>query len=601
MRLFYLFMVTFILHAPAAYAESTVPAPAPIHAMAMHGTPKYGPGQSYDYVNKDAPKGGVFRNSAIGTFDSLNPYIVKGVPATGSGLVYESLLEQSLDEPFTMYGLLAESMEVPADRSWVIFNINPAAKWQDGQPLTGEDVKWSFDALIKKGKPFFKAYYGNVKSIDLLSPLKVRFNFDTANNLELPLIIGQMPIFPKHYWEAEGRDFSQTTLTPYPGSGPYKFGTIKAGRSVSYTRDANWWGKDLPRNKGRYNFDTIVYEYYRDGNIALEAFLGNNYDFRLENTAKLWATSYESPAIKDGRLIKEEIKNQLPQGMQAFTYNIRRDVFKDKKVREALAYAFDFEWSNKQFAYDSYKRTRSYFSNSEMESTGVPQGRELEILEPFRADLPPEVFTKEYQPPKTDGSGNNRENLRIAQQMLDAAGYKLGKDGVRVHETSGVRLEFEFLESNPAFERWVLPFIKNLERIGVKATFRIVDPAQYQKRMTDYDFDISVLSYPQSSSPGNEQREFWGSDKVNVPGSRNYIGLQDKVVDALVEQIIAAPTREELILRCRALDRVLQWGYYVIPNWHMAAWRVAYWNKLHRPDITPLYDVAEESTWWVGK
>jgi microcin C transport system substrate-binding protein len=572
----------------------------PVHALAMHGSPKYAADfQHLDYVNPDAPKGGVFHQHVIGTFDSLNPFIVKGVPAAGAGSIYETLLEPSSDEPFTEYGALAASIETPEDRSWVIFNLRPEARWHDGAPLTADDVVWTFNTLISEGAPFYKAYYANVKNVEALSPTRVKFTFDMAGNRELPLIVGQLAILPKHYWTAEGRKFGETTLTPPLGSGPYKFGAVKPGESVDYVRVKDWWGKDLPLNKGRYNFDVLSYEYYRDANVALEAFLGGRYDFRQENTAKLWATAYESPAVKDGRIKKETIPHQLPQGAQGFIYNLRRPVFQDRAVRQALAYAFDFEWANKQYAYDSYKRTSSYFSNSDMAATALPDADELKILEPFRSELPPEVFNAVYEPPKTDGSGNNRDNLRKAAQILDAAGYVTGKDGIRANKTTGQRLAFEFIDNNPAFERWVNPFIQNLQKIGVKVTYRSIDEAQYQNRMNNFDYDMTVMVYPQSSSPGNEQREFWGSDRADMPGSRNYIGIKDPVVDALITQIVSAPTREDLVLRCRALDRVLQWGYYMVPNWHLSAWRIAYWDKFGKPDHNPEYGLPVAETWWV--
>lgn len=577
---------------PAAMAQTTV------HGLAMHGAPKYAADYKHlDYVNADAPKGGAFRMHVLGTFDTLNPFIVKGVPASGASMIYQTLLESSADEAFTEYGSLAKSIEVPDDRSWVIFNLHDNAVWHDGVKLTADDIVWTFNTLTTEGSPFYKAYYGDVKSVEAVTPHQVKFTFAVAGNRELPLIIGQMPILPKHYWTANNRKFSETTLTAPLGSGPYKFGTVKPGESVSYTRVTDWWAKDLPINIGRYNFDTITYEYYRDANVAMEAFLGSRYDFRQENTAKLWATAYDSPAIRDGRIKKETIAHELPQGGQGFIYNIRRPIFKDVAVRRALAYAFDFEWSNKQYAYDSYKRTRSYFSNSDMAATALPDAAELKILEPFRAQLPAEVFTSVYEPPKNDGTGNIRNNLREAARILDEAGYKLGKDGIRVN-AAGQRLEFEFIDNNPAFERWVMPFVQNLQKIGVKATYRTIDESQYQSRMNNFDFDMTVMVIPQSSSPGNEQREFWGASRADMQGSRNYIGIKDPVVDALIEQIIVAPTREDLIIRTRALDRVLQHGYYMIPNWHMAAWRIAYWDKFGKPAVMPEYGLPIVETWW---
>ncbi len=599
MRTLLTFLFFLMISAPATAEIIDMPVvKVTAHGIAIYGAPKYEPDFShFDYVNPDAPKGGHLKLYALGTFDSLNNYIVKGIPASGLSLTYESLMEQSYDEPFSGAALLAESITVPKDRSYALFTLRPEAKWQDGQPVTPEDVKWTFETLMEKGKPFFKAYYANVERVEIPTPNQVKFVFNTTNNLELPLIIGQMPVFPKHYWTTEGRDFAQTTLVPPVGSGPYKIANMKPGSSITYERDPNWWGKDLPINKGRYNFDNITYQYYRDQNIALEAFFAEDYNVRQENTAKLWATAYETDAVKTGKIKKEKIKNELPQGMQGFIYNIRRPVFQDIRVREALAYAFDFEWSNKQFAYDSYTRSHSYFSNSEMAAEGLPEGDELALLNQYKDQLPPEVFTEIYTPPASDGSGQNRSNLAKAQSILEEAGYKLGPDGVRVND-HGVRLEFEFIDNNPAFERWILPFIQNLKKIGVKANFRVVDPAQYQKRMTDFDFDMTVLSIPQSSSPGNEQREFWNSAKADIPGSRNYIGIKDPVVDALVEDIIMAQSREELVTACKALDRVLLQGYYVIPNWHMPAWRVAHWDYIKRPETPPDLDLAIADTWW---
>ena len=569
----------------------------PVHGMALHGAPKYAADfQHLDYVNPDAPKGGIMRMSALGSFDSLNPYIVKGVPASGLGMIYESLLQQTDDEPFTAYGLLAETIEVPQDRSWIMFNLRPQAKWHDGKPVTADDVVWTFNTLTTEGQPFYKAYYHNVKSVEAVSSTKVKFTFDMANNLELPLIVGQMPVLPKHYYPDGTHKFAETTLTPPLGSGPYKVGKVSPGRTIEYDRVTDWWGKDLPINKGRYNFDKIAYEYFADSNVLLEAFFADQFDFRQENTAKLWATAYTAPAVKDGRIVKKTIEHELPQGFQGFIYNIRRPVFKDRAVREALAYAFDFEWSNKVMAYDSYKRTRSYFSNSEMAATGTPTGRELEILEVYRDKLPAEVFTTEYNPPKTDGSGNARANLKKAADILEAAGWKVGADGIRAKD--GVKLQFEFIDNNPQFERWVMPFVKNLERIGVKANYRVVDPAQYQNRINSYDFDMTINVFGQSNSPGNEQREFWGSAVADTPGSRNLIGINDPVVDALIDQIVSAPSREELVVRTKALDRVLQWGFYAVPNWHMPAWRIAYWDRYGQPAKNPEFGLPVVETWW---
>lgn len=595
-----------VLSMPAAAQElgttSAAPSSAPRHAVALHGEPKYGPDFTHlGYVNPQAPKGGTLKLSAIGSFDSLNPFIIKGTPAAGlnflrSGFVYQSLMQNAWDEPFTLYGILAESIEIGEERDWVAFTLRSEARWSDGKPLTAEDVVWTFNTLISKGSPFFKAYYHDVKSVTAESERRVKFEFSVKGNAELPLIVAEMAVLPKHYWEGEGRDFTQTSLEPPVGSGPYTVGKVEPGRAIEYVRRDDWWGKDLPFFKGFYNFDRVRYDYYRDTNVALEAFLSGEYDVKIENTAKLWATAYNAQAVKDGRILKEEIANDSPAGMQAFVYNIRRPVFADKSVRRALAYAFDFEWSNKQFAYGTYTRTDSYFENSELASSGLPEGAELDILERYRGQIPDEVFTQTYAPPVTDGSGNARKNLKTAMDMLETAGWLSGPDGIRVKD--GVRLEFEILDSNPQFERWVLPFIKNLERIGVKASFRVVDTAQYQNRINGFDFDMTISSFGQSGSPGNEQRDFWGSDKADMEGSRNLIGIKDPVVDEIIEELIQAQSREDLVAHCRALDRILLADYYVIPMWHFPKWRIAHWSRIKRPgtlsDISPLIS----DTWW---
>ena len=586
----------FSLALPAQAQDAITPA----HAIALHGTPKYAADFKHlDYANPEAPKGGTLKSSVIGSFDSLNPFIIKGEPAAGmnflrSDLFYESLMQNSWDEPFTLYGIIAESIEVPEDRSWVAFNLRPEAKFHDGQPITAEDVVWTFHTLVEKGQPFFKAYWGDVKNVVAESDRRVKFEFAVKGNAELPLIIAEMVVLPKNYWE--GKIFDQSSLEIPIGSGPYKVGRIDNGKSIEFVRNPNWWGKDLPFFKGFYNFDRIEYDYYRDQNVALEAFFAGEFDVQLENTAKLWETAYNAPPVLDGRIVKEEIENARPAGMQGFMYNIRRPVFKDAKVREALNYAFDFEWSNKQFAYGAYIRTDSYFENSELASGGLPAGAELEILEKFRGRISDEVFTATYTNPKSDGSGNNRENLRRAAQILDEAGYKLGKDGIRVKD--GVRLEFEILDSNPMFERWVLPFVQNLQRIGVKANFRVVDTAQYQNRMNDFDFDMTIGTIGQSDSPGNEQRDFWSSAKAELSGSRNYIGVKDPVIDELVEMIIQAKSREDLVAKTHALDRILLSQHYVIPMWHYPKWRVAYWKKLQRPGTLSGISPLISQTWW---
>lgn len=570
--------------------------PKPQHGIAMHGDLKYGPDfKHFDYVNPNAPKGGQIRLGALGGFDSLNPFIVKGNPAGGASFVYDTLLTSSADEAFSEYGLLAKTVRTPEDRSWVEFTLRDEARWHDGKPITADDVIFSFNTLVEKGQPFYRFYYGSVERAVKIGPKTVRFDFKPGENRELPLILGQLPVLPKHYWET--REFDATTLEPPLGSGPYRVKNVDANRSIVLERVKDYWGKDLPVNIGINNFDVIEFEYYRDSQVAIEAFTGGRFDFRRENSSKAWATAYDVPAVKKGLIKLEEFDHDRPAGMQGFAYNMRRDIFKDPKVREALAYAFDFEWSNKNLFYGQYKRTRSYFENSELAATGLPSEAELKLLEPYRGEIPDEVFTKEYNPPKSDGSGNIRSNLRIGSKMLRDAGWVI-KDGVRVNEKTGKKLEFEVLLVSPLFERIVLPFAKNLEKLGVTARVRTVETAQYQRRTDTFDYDMIVGSWGQSLSPGNEQRDFWSSDAADREGSRNATGIKSEVVDALIEKVISAPDREALITACRALDRVLQWHHLVIPHFHAGYDRIAYWDKFGQPKVTPTRG-TQFLTWWV--
>lgn len=569
---------------------------APVHALALHGAPKYAADfQHLDYVNPQAPKGGEMRLAAAGTFDTLNSFIIKGIAAPGISMIYQTLMSNTEDEAFSEYGQVAESVEMPDDRSFVVFNLRPAARWQDGQPLTADDVVFSFDTLMKKGHPFFHSYYSHVKEAVAENPHRVKFVFDMVGNRELPLIIGQMMVLPKHYWE--GRNFEETTLVPPLGSGPYKIKSVDAGKRIVYERVKDWWAKDLPINRGQHNFDTITYDVYRDETVLLQALFAGAYDFRLENIAKAWNTGYDQKPVREGLIKKEEMRHEVPSGMQAFVFNTRRPIFQDAKVREALGYAFDFEWANKQFAFGTYARTKSYFDNSELASSGLPQGRELEILEKYRGQVPDEVFTAPFANPVTDGSGAGvRANLSQAKKILTAAGWRPGKDGVLSKD--GVKLKFEILVDSPTFERWINPFISNLKKIGVEASLRVVDAAQYQNRMDGFDFDMTISVFGQSLSPGNEQRDFWGSDKADVKGSRNVIGIKNPVVDELIGLVVTAPDRAELVARVHALDRVLLWNHYVIPQWHIGYHRLAWWDKFGRPAVAPKYGLGVPETWW---
>jgi microcin C transport system substrate-binding protein len=566
----------------------------PQHGIAMHGDLKYPVDfRHFDYVNPNAPKGGVLKQSSLGSFDSLNPFIIKGAPATGLGLIYDSLMEPSSDEPFSKYGLLAKTVTRADDNSWVEFELNQAARFHDGKPVTAEDVIFTFTTLMRDGRPFYRAYYADIAEITQDGDYKVRFNFKTTENAELPLIIGQVPILPKHYWQ--DKDFKKTTLEAPLGSGPYKIGKIDNGRSITYQRNPDYWGKSLPINVGRYNFDQVVYEYYRDGTVALEAFKAGNLSFRRENSSKFWATAYDAPAVKDGRIVKEEINHQNPTGMQAFAFNLRRDQFKNKQVRQALNLAFDFEWTNKNLFYGAYSRTGSYFSNSELASRGLPSKPELELLEPFRSQLDPAIFKQAFKLNSTSGDGKNRKELRQASRLLTQAGWKV-VDGKRVDQ-NGKPVVIEMLLYDTTFERVVNPFKKNLKRLGIELNLRIVDTTQYINRVRSFDFDMIVHSVGQSNSPGNEQREFWHSEYANKPDSSNIMGISNPVIDALVERVITAKDRSALVTASRALDRVLLSGYYVIPQWNLPAYRVAYWKNLKHPVNMPPFDLAIDA-WW---
>jgi microcin C transport system substrate-binding protein len=568
----------------------------PVHALSLIGEPKYQAGFArLDYVNPEAPKGGALRLYGLGGFDNFNGYIVKGQAGPSSSI--ESLMTSTDDDSESEYGLIAESVEVAPDKSWVAFNLRQEARWHDGKPVTADDVIFSFNTLKEKGRPFFRAYYANVTKVEQVADRKVKFTFNSSGNRELPHIMGQLAILPKHYWD--GRDFESPTPEPPLASGPYKVDSFETNRSVTLKRVSDYWGAALPINLGQYNWDTIRYDYYRDSTVALEAFKAGQYDFRTENSAKNWATGYDTPALQDGRMKKVELPNDNPTGMQAFVFNIRRGVFKDRRVREALAYAFDFEWTNKTIFYGQYTRTKSYFSNSELASSGLPSADELQILEKFRGKIPDEVFTTEYQVPTTDGSGNNRTNLRKAIDILKSAGWEI--KGGKLTNAAGEQLQFEILLDDQIFERIMQPFIQNLARLGVQATVRtVIDSSQYKNRTDNYDYDMITNVFGESLSPGNEQRDFWGSASADLPGGANLIGIKDPIIDELIDLVIMAPDRQSLITRTRALDRVLLSGHYVIPSWHLRVFRVAYWDKFGRPPTTPkpAYGTGFES-WWI--
>ena len=565
------------------------------HAMTMFDNeiPKYTTTFPYfDYVNPTAPKGGTLRLAVDGTFDSFNSFIPKGNAAsTGS---VETLLVNSADEPFTAYGLVAETMEWPADRSWVIFNLRPEARWHDGTPITADDVVWSFETLVEKGMPFYRYYYSAIDSAEALNTHRVRFNFKESGNQELPLITGQLPVLPKHYWAS--RDFSATTLDPPLGSGPYRIQKFEAGRYIVQERVTDYWGANLPVRRGMNNFDIIRTEYFRDATPIRLALKAGDIDFRLENQSKAWADDYNVAVVDKGLLNKEMVPHRQPTGMQAFVMNTRRTLFQDPRVRQALGYAFDFEWSNRTLFNGQYTRTTSYFSNSELASSGLPEGSELALLEHYRGRIPDTVFNQAFRIPVTDGSGRPRENLRKATALLKSAGWSV-RDLKLINEATGVPFRFEVLLSSKAFERIVLPYTQNLKLLGIEAKIRLVDRTQYMERYRQKDFDMLVAVWGQSETPGNEQREYWGSDAADSVGSRNLAGIKDPVVDELIELLVKSDSREQLNVRTRALDRVLLWGHYVVPHWHIRADRVLYWDKFSRP-ATPVRSGVMRSRWW---
>ena len=570
------------------------------HAIAMHGEPKYDQNFiSVEYVSNNAEKGGNIVRSAIGTYDTFNPFTLKGTSAAGIGLLYESLTVGSSDEAFTEYGLLAKSIEWPDDRSWVTFTLRDEAKWHDGRKITSDDVVWTFNTLMEKGHPFYKYYYGDVSEVIKITENKVKFEFSTNTNKELVLIVGQLPVLPKHYWE--NKNFEETTLDVPIGSGPYKVKSFDAGRSITYELDMDYWGFEnniVPIKVGKDNMGSIRYDYYKDRGVEREAFKSGEIDFFSENTSKEWATGYDIDAVTEGLIKKELIPHENPQGMQAFAFNTRKGIFADKRVRKALSFAFDFEWTNKNLFYGAYKRTDSFFENSELASSGLPSQAELAYLNPYIDQLPKEIFNEEYSNPKTDGSGFIRNELQEATKLLQEAGWKL-QDG-KLENSNGEPFEFEILLVSPAFERIVLPFIDNLEKLGINASLRTIDSSQYQKRIESFDFDMVVFTFSQSLSPGNEQRNFWSSGAADTNGSRNIIGIKNNVIDLLIENLINAKDREDLITISRALDRVLLWNYYVIPQWHISAYRVLYWDMFDQPKQKPKYSLGFD-TWWVNQ
>lgn len=582
-----------------ALASITPASAEPRHGLSVFGALKYAPDfKHFEYVNPDAPKGGRIVTMGTGgasTYDTFNGYILKGDAAQGLELLFDTLMVRAEDEPDSMYGLVAESVDVASDGKSVVFKLRPQAKFSDGTPLTADDVVASFHLLKEKGHPAYAMPLRDVANAEALDATTVKYTFQGDLVRDLPITVASLPVLSKAYYATQ--PFEETSLKPPLGSGPYLIGEFNPGTYVTYKRRADYWAKDLPVNRGRYNFDEIRFDYYRDRNVELEAIKSGAFDLREEFTSVDWATGYDIPAVREGRLVKDTLPDARPSGAQGFFINTRRDKFKDPRVRKALDLAFDFEWSNTKLFYKLYTRTQSFFENSDMKAAGPASAEERALLEPFKDKLPTGIFDAPYSPPATDGSGNNRENLRQAFELLKAAGWTVGADRI-ARNAKGEALDLEILMFEPAFERIAGPYVEKLKKIGVNASIRRVDPAQYERRTKSFDFDMTTQRYALRLTPGIELRAYWGSEASKTDGSFNLAGIADPVIDALVDKVVAAKSREELITATRAIDRVLRASHYWVPHWYKAAHNIAYWTKFSRPAVQAKYDPGILDTWW---
>ncbi|MEQ8265612.1 MAG: extracellular solute-binding protein [Parvibaculum sp.] len=573
-------------------------AAGPRHAIAMHGEPLYPPDfERFAYANPEAPKGGSIVFGATGSFDSLNPFIVRGTAAIGlREHVFESLLARGYDEPFTLYGLLAETVEVPDDRRWVSFTLNQQARFSDGTPVTVEDVIYSLETLRDKGRPNYKSYYSKVETIERTGPRSVKFIFTPDGDREIPLILGLMPIFPKHVYEKRG--FGRSGFDTPVGSGPYFVEKVEPGSSITYRLDPDYWGANLPVNAGHNNIGRLTYEYFRDANASFEAFKSGVYHARPEDDPGRWTTGYDFPAVRDGKVRKETFESGMPSGMYALVFNTRRPVFADRRVRQALIRIFNFEWVNRNLYYGAYVRTQSFFDNSELGSHGIPANeRERALLAPFPGVVTPEIMEQGWQAPEGDPGGQDRKNRAAAIALLKEAGYEIRR-GIMTDAGTGRPLSFEILVATPAEERLALTYSRMARRIGVNTFVRNVDPSQFQERRNNYDYDTIFNSWFSSLSPGNEQTFYWGSAAADMPGTRNYMGAKEPAIDAMIEAMLAARTREDFIAAVRAMDRVLLSGAYMIPLYHQPEQWIALWRKVKTPPTGSLYGYRS-STWWI--
>lgn len=566
------------------------------HGISLYGDLKYGPDFThFDYVNPDAPKGGTLIQSSIVAFDTLNPFTLKGTSAAGLGLIYDSLMVASSDEPYAMYGLIARSIEVPDDRSFAIFHLDPRARFQDGSEITAEDVVFSYEVLVEKGSPVYRQYFSQIEGAEAIDDLTVKFTFKPGNNRETPMTAAGISIMPKKFWD--GKDFSKTTFEIPVGSGAYRIASIEAGRRITYERVKDYWAEDLPVNRGQNNFDIIRYDTYLDPEVQRQAFLAGEYMVRSEHSSRDWSTAYNTPAVERGDIQKEFLPDNLPVGMQAYVMNNRLPLFADWRVRKALQYGFDFQWLNRAMFYGAYKRTDSYFVNSELASSGIPTGDELALLEPYRDQLPPELFTQPFRLPNFDEPDGRRKALRESMTLLNEAGWEL-RDKILVNKETGEPFRFELIIRQPGLEKIALVFKARLKQLGVEMDIRLIDTGQWVNRIQAFDFDVTTFWWTQALTPGNEQRVFWSSEAADQPGSRNFAGIKNPVVDAMVDKVATADSWHELVTATHALDRVLLWGYYVIPQYYLGGDRLAWWNIFGRPDTVPLKGESV-MRWWI--
>ena len=598
--------------AQTAVAQTSAPDITRSHAITILGSPALPAGfHHFPYANPDAPKGGEVVFGAIGSFDGFNPYILRGNPALGMGSqwqpgvggtqsgnagghIWESLLTGSADEVATGYGHLAETIEVPKDGMWIAFEIHPEARFADGHPVGAEDVVWTFNTIMEKGRPSYRVAYADVKDVVAEGPRRVVFHFKSNQNRDLPLMVGALPVLPKHWWAT--RDFTKPLTEPPLGSGPYKVDSFELSRTITYARDPNWWARDMPTGRGFFNFDRVRMEYFRDPTVLFQAFKAGQIDWRQENISKQWMTQYDFPALTNGLVIKETIPHKLPLGIQGWVFNTRRDQFKDARVREALGQVFDFEWMNKNLFYGVYSRETSYFGNTASESKGLPDEAERKLLDPFKASIPPAVFTEPFAVPTTDGSGNNREGLRRALALLKEAGWTI-KDRKLV-DASGKPMAFTILLNDPTLERIALPYKEWIQRLGIEVSIRSVDSAQFERLTDAFDFDMTTIIYPGSDLPGNELRDQFSCVGAKTEGSSNVAGICDKAIDSLIDSAVNATDRPSLAAATRAIDRLLLRGWYLVPNWYDSAFKVAAWNRFGRTNI-PMRDGFVLDSWWV--